>query len=334
MNASQISHTVKNLIEQRLPAFVWGAPGIGKSSIVKQIAKEYSYEFVDLRLSLLDATDLKGIPFFDPKSKKGVWAPPSFLPDDPGSKGILFLDEINSAPPMVQASAYQLILDRRVGEYELPEKWSIVAAGNRENDRGIIYKMPSPLANRFVHLHMSVEFNEWKKWAYESDIDELIISFLSYDNSMLFNFDSQKKQKAFATPRSWEFASTIVRSKIDKKLIFETLSGTVGEDASVEFISFLKVMDRLPDIDAILEGKLESFEDDDHRVLMALCIGITNRLRQRRSAKSIQSVVKFSLSLEPEFSILLIKEMQQHGIRLEGVPSWKSWVKKFAYLLE
>ena len=135
MKASNITKVVQKLIDKKLPVFIWGAPGIGKSSIVKQIAKEQELNFLDLRLSLLDPTDLKGIPFFNAETKEGVWAKPSFLPSIEGSKGILFLDEINTAPPAVQASAYQLILDRKVGEYELPEGWSIVAAGNRENDR-------------------------------------------------------------------------------------------------------------------------------------------------------------------------------------------------------
>ena len=142
MKASNISTVVNKLIDQKLPVFIWGAPGIGKSSIVKQIAKQRELEFIDLRLSLLDPTDLKGIPFFNSETKEGIWAKPSFLPSKQDSKGILFLDEINTAPPAVQASAYQLILDRKVGEYELPEGWSIVAAGNRENDRGVVYKMP------------------------------------------------------------------------------------------------------------------------------------------------------------------------------------------------
>jgi MoxR-like ATPase len=120
MKASHITKVVNKLIAQKLPVFIWGPPGIGKSSIVKQIATSQELEFLDLRLSLLDPTDLKGIPFFNAETKEGVWAKPSFLPSDTGSKGILFLDEINTAPPAVQASAYQLILDRKVGEYELP----------------------------------------------------------------------------------------------------------------------------------------------------------------------------------------------------------------------
>ena len=194
MKASELITTLKSMIEVKLPAFIWGPPGIGKSSIVKEIAQKSGLEFIDLRLSLLDPTDLKGIPFFDANSKKGVWASPSFLPDDKDSKGILFLDEINSAPPAVQASAYQLVLDRRVGEYELPKGWSIIAAGNRENDRGVVYRMPPPLANRFIHLDMEVDISEWKRWAYINSVEDILIAYLSYSPQSLFRFDPNSNQ--------------------------------------------------------------------------------------------------------------------------------------------
>ena len=160
MKASRLNSTLTALIEQKVPAFLWGAPGIGKSSIVKQIAQSNEIDFIDLRLALMDPTDLKGIPFYDKESHTALWAPPAFLPKS--GEGILFLDELNTAAPSVQASAYQLILDRRVGEYVLPDGWAIVAAGNRESDRGVTYRMPSPLANRFVHFEMEVdvEFDE------------------------------------------------------------------------------------------------------------------------------------------------------------------------------
>jgi len=144
MRSKDITETLGALVDQKLPTFLWGAPGIGKSSVVKQVAEAKGIGFIDLRLSLMDPTDLKGIPFYENRAHQAVWAPPSFLPRE--GSGILFLDELNTAAPSVQASAYQLILDRRVGEYELPEGWAIVAAGNRENDRGVVYRMPLPLA--------------------------------------------------------------------------------------------------------------------------------------------------------------------------------------------
>ena len=333
MKASNITKAIDKLIDAQLPVFVWGAPGIGKSSIVKQIAKEKDMEFLDLRLSLLDPTDLKGIPFFNAQTQEGVWAKPSFLPSDPDSRGILFLDEINTAPPAVQASAYQLILDRKVGEYELPKGWSIVAAGNRENDRGVVYKMPPPLANRFVHFEMEVDFDDWKAWAYRTGIESAIIGYLAYDKSMLFTFDPTSNEKAFATPRSWEYVDSIVKSGIESDLILDSISGAVGREAAVGYSSFKKVMKELPDLESILDGSLKEIDEDDPKVLMALAIGLVNAARQNPSDKAIDNILSFSLQLPGEFAIMLVKDMQANGLDVEGSTVWGEWVRKFAYLL-
>jgi len=333
MKASNITKVIDKLIDRQLPVFVWGAPGIGKSSIVKQIAEQKELEFLDLRLSLLDPTDLKGIPFFNAETKEGVWAKPSFLPSDPDSKGILFLDEINTAPPAVQASAYQLILDRKVGEYELPKGWSIIAAGNRENDRGVVYKMPPPLANRFVHFEMEVDFDDWKAWAYGAGIESAIIGYLAYDKSMLFTFDPTSNEKAFATPRSWEYVDSIVKSGIDTELILDSISGAVGREAAVGYSSFKKVMKQLPDLSTVLDGTLTELNEDDPKVLMALAIGLVNALRENPSDDAIENVLDFSLQLPGEFAIMLVKDMQQNSLDVEGSAAWGEWVRKFAYLL-
>jgi MoxR-like ATPase len=203
MKADALTQTLMAMVQQKIPTFLWGAPGVGKSSIVKQIAHEKQIGFIDLRLALMDPTDLKGIPFYDKESHSALWAPPAFLPRE--GEGILFLDELNTASPSVQASAYQLILDRAIGEYTLPDGWAVVAAGNRETDRGVTYKMASPLANRFVHLELEVSVSQWRVWAYKAQIDSRVIAYVSYKNEHLFTFNPQSKQKSFATPRSWEY---------------------------------------------------------------------------------------------------------------------------------
>lgn len=335
MKSSNITKVVEKLIIQKLPVFIWGAPGIGKSSIVKSIAKDKNLDFIDLRLSLLDPTDLKGIPFFDAESNEGVWAKPSFLPKENDTReGILFLDEINTAPPSVQASAYQLILDRKIGDYTLPSGWSIISAGNRENDRGVIYKMPPPLANRFVHFEMEVDFEDWKSWAYKNSIDSSIIAFLSYDKSMLFRFDATSSQKSFATPRSWDFVNTILKSKLEEILLLESISGAIGKEAGVAFISFRKVMKDLPPLEDILNGNLKSIEStDDTKIMMAISIGLVNLLRDNYSMENMENIIDFSLTIPSEYSIMLVRDIQQNNIPIENSSKWGDWVRKFEYLL-
>jgi hypothetical protein len=281
---------------------------------------------------LLDPTDLKGIPFFDKENHEAVWASPNFLPKQSDSKGILFLDEINTAPPSVQASAYQLVLDRKVGDYQLPDGWSIVAAGNNERDRGVVYRMPPPLANRFVHLEMEVSFEDWKVWAYGQGIASSIIAFLHHDPSKLFVFDPTKNEKSFPTPRSWEYVHQILSSGIESQLFLETISGAVGIPSATAFVSFLKVMDRLPNIDRLLEGaKIEV--EHDAQVLFALISGIISNLKNQETKERVDAALRFSLTLPKEFSVMLVKDMQQNKIAVEHSSVWEEWVEAFTYLL-
>jgi MoxR-like ATPase len=310
--------------------FLWGAPGVGKSSIVKAIAEQKEIAFIDLRLALMDPTDLKGIPFYDKESHTALWAPPAFLPRE--GEGILFLDELNSAAPAVQSSAYQLILDRRVGEYILPDGWAIVAAGNRESDRGVTYRMPAPLANRFVHFEMEVSVEDWREWAFGSGIDSRIIAYISYKNEALFNFDATKAQKSFATPRSWEYVDKILKSDLSAETLLDVLCGTVGKEEAVGFLSFVKVANRLPDIALIVAGELREYPQDMD-VLYALSSGIVTHYLQNPSDEKLENILQYSLELKSEFAVLLVQDLQRNGVRMEHIASYALWVKKFAYLL-
>ncbi len=331
MKASELTSTLRALIEEKIPAFVWGAPGIGKSSVVKQIADERGIGFIDLRLSLMDPTDLKGIPFYDEGSHRALWAPPAFLPRE--GSGILFLDELNAAPPSVQASAYQLILDRRVGEYELPADWAIVAAGNREGDRGIVYKMSAPLANRFVHFEMDVHVNDWRHWAFGSGIDERIIAYISYKHEALFGFDPLLNEKSFATPRSWEFVHKILSTSVKDTLLLETIAGAIGRERAVDFLSFLSVAAQLPDLHAILEG--EAVEQvDDIEVLYVLTSGLVSAYMRAPTPETLENILRYSLEMKSEFAVLLVQDLQRCGVDMEHSKTFTTWVHQFAYLLE
>ena len=195
MKASRLTTVLENLLDQPWAAFIWGAPGIGKSSIVRQIAERRRMPLIDIRASLLDPTDLRGIPMI--QDGTAVWCPPSFLPKKSDKPGILFLDEINAAPPLVQAALYQLILDRRVGEYELPEGWRIIAAGNRREDKAVTFRLSSALANRFIHLNLEVDPDDWHAWATNRGIIPEVTAFLKYRPQLLqaASEDEQKSDK-------------------------------------------------------------------------------------------------------------------------------------------
>ncbi|MCK4737441.1 MAG: MoxR family ATPase [Sulfurimonas sp.] len=330
MRATDLIDTITSLVEQKVPTFLWGAPGIGKSSIVRQIADDKGVGFIDLRLALMDPTDLKGIPFYDKESHTALWAPPAFLPKE--GEGILFLDELNAAPPSVQASAYQLILDRKVGEYELPDGWAIVAAGNREGDRGVTYRMPSPLANRFVHFEMEVNVEDWRLWAYSRGLDERVISYISYRSEHLFTFDAKSDVKSFATPRSWEYVNSILLSSLTKELLLDTVSGAIGKDVAVSFLSFCKVMNRLPDIENILACGSGEYSDEVD-VLYALSTGLVSAYLKENSDENLDNLLSYTLGLKSEFAVMIVQDLQRNGVSMEHSEVFKEWVKKFSFLL-
>ena len=206
MKPSKLYGALRALIGERVPLHIWGPCGTGKSQIVRQVASDLGYEFLDVRAVQLDPVDLRGLPRIS--SDQTAWVPPKFLPNS--GKGILFLDELTSAPQMTQAGCYQLVLDRRLGEYRLPDEWVVIAAGNPASERGVHFAMPRPLRNRFVHLDLEPDLEDWSKWAIKAHVRPEIIAFLRFKPELLHAADVTSDANAWPTPRSWEMASCVL----------------------------------------------------------------------------------------------------------------------------
>ncbi|HWE62223.1 MAG TPA: MoxR family ATPase [Chloroflexota bacterium] len=267
MTPGALNQYLDGLIRHQLTvsAMIWGPPGIGKSSIVAQTAAAHDLSCIDLRLSQLAPTDLRGLPV----AEGGVarWYPPEFLPRN--GRGVLFLDELNLAPPAMQGMAQQLILDRRVGSYAVPEGWYIWAAGNRKEDRAAVFDMPAPLANRFLHLQVEPDLESFKLHALAAGIEEQVIAFLSYRPTLLHKFDPQ--QPAWPSPRSWAMASKLHGAGLD-------VAAAVGEAAAVEFHAFILHYGSLPDLARILQGAGSGVPfPDEPSVRYATVVGLTAR---------------------------------------------------------
>jgi hypothetical protein len=315
------------------PVMLWGPPGVGKSQMVAQIAASHAVPVIDIRLSQMEPSDLRGIPFR--ADDRVEWAVPALLPDTirHGAEGILFLDEITSAPPAVSAAAYQLILDRRLGEYKVPDNWAIFAAGNRQGDRGVTYTMPAPLANRFSHFEVETNLDDWVLWAYRNGIDERIIAFLRFRPELLFDFDPAHNPIAFPSPRSWEFAHRGLQKFSDHpQLLQGTLQACVGPAAGVELHAFVNSLDQMPDLDAIVAGEEVTVPEEidlQYAVAAALVGRAIRATGTPDQHQTIGNILDYAGRFpQREMGVMLVSDMHRAiGGAVFEVPQFADWAQ-------
>jgi hypothetical protein len=318
------------------PVMLWGPPGVGKSQMVVQVAARNAVPVIDIRLSQMEPSDLRGIPFRNGECVE--WAVPAMLPDADrhGPEGMLFLDEITSAPPSVSAAAYQLILDRRLGEYQVPDGWAIFAAGNRQGDRGVTYSMPSPLANRFSHFEVETNLDDWVAWAYRNGIDERIIAFLRFRPELLFDFDPAHNPVAFPSPRSWEFAHRgLQKFSGHPEILQGTLQACVGPAAGVELNAFVNSLEQMPDLDAIVAGEEVGAPDeiDLQYAVAAALVGRAIRARETPNAQRIQgNILKYANAFpQREMGVMLVSDLHRAlGEEIFQLPEFADWAQAIA----
>ena len=323
LRPSELAEVLATLVKARQPTLVWGPPGSAKSMIARQVASDHGYNYVDIRALLLDPVDLRGIPWRD-EDGRTRWAPPVFLPPTASTAlWLLNLEELASCVPMVQAALYQLSLERKCGEYELPEGASIIACSNRENDRGVVHRMPTPLANRFVHLEIRVDAKDWCAWAAANGIAPEVLFFIEYEPELLHQFDPQSKEHAFPSPRSWEFASNILkhRNGLDPATERALFRGTVGEAAAVEFTAFLKVCRELPHPRAVLNDPENADIPDNASALMALC----GSLYRMASDVTLDAIVTYATRLRREVGESLVGACVRQEPALQRSPAFIRW---------
>lgn len=362
MHPRQVAEVVRVMTErdpmETCPILIWGPPGIGKSAVIAQIAREKNLEFRDIRLAQRDPTDLRGIPvvatewycrscgknwFSDPtkiengqivapnccetavivKRSSARWLAPSDLPK--AGKGILFADELTSAPPLNQAAMYQLILDRQLGEYHLPDGWYLIGAGNRMEDRAVVYRQSTALMNRFTHINMEASPEDWQIWALRHNIHPDVIAFLQFQANLLApGFNKESSENAFPSPRTWEYVSRWLIAGLAGPALNDILDGTIGKGASLEFVQFLKVKNDLPDPNRILE-KGENVKLPENR--MDLKYAMVSTLAARaKGQKHFENLVQYSRHLPIEFGILLCTLLiSKDEQTLAKCPSFEKW---------
>jgi hypothetical protein len=330
MKPSVVASVLPKLIEARRPVFIWGPAGAGKSSTVHQVCEAIKRRITDTRLSQLDSIDLRGFPVPDMKKKSMEWLPADFLPGPKDPPGVLFLDEMNGAMPAVASACYQLILDRRIGSYVLPDAWSVVAAGNNQGDRGVTHQMPAPLSNRFVHIDFEVDPLDWQIRAQTDNLHPHIRAYLKLKPSSLHIFDSTKNPRCFPTPRSWYFADEIYKGDYTTNEKLELLKGTVGEGAAGEFIGFVRDIKDMPDIDNIMMDPKRAPLPGSQPVMHA----VVTTLSDKTKASNFDRLMGYIERLQPEVQMVYVRSATARDKNIFNCKGYASWaLANQAYLV-
>lgn len=339
------------VIEKGLPVktvpsvMLWGPPGVGKSQAVRQIAKEIEstgkkVAVMDVRLLLFNPIDLRGIPTANEDKTLAIWLKPQIFQMDESDNiiNILFLDEISAAPQSVQAAAYQITLDRVVGEHKLSENCIVIAAGNRTTDKSVAFKMPKALSNRLMHIEVEGSFKSWEKWAVQNGINDKVVGFLSFRQNYLMCFDSSSNDLAFATPRSWEMVSNLL-NYVDGNVenMYQLIAGLVGTGVAVEFRTWSKVYNELPAIEDIFDGKMPSMPKNTD-AMYALTASMTAYAREHKNdIRRIANSIIYANTMPPDFSVLLMKNYMYiekgYKEKLMRVPEFANWLRTKGSLL-
>lgn len=309
MRPSQAFDALRFLRPTLRPTLLWGPPGVGKSSVVRQLAAQAEDQFIDIRGSQMDPVDLRGVPFV----QQGVtlWATPAFFPK--GGEGILFLDEIDKCPAAVQTALLQLCLDRRVGEYQLPDGWWVVAAANRTEDKAGSQRLISPLLNRFVHIDVDVSPSDWLNWASDREVEPTVRGFINFKPDMLHSFDPRSNERAFPTPRSWEFASQIIRGRAPEHLLHDLLAGTVGSGAAAEYMAFRNYYLSLPDLNKWFKDENAYKVPEEPSVAYALATALAEKVKEQPDRLGPATAI--AVKLQPEFSVKAMWEIRRADAR-------------------
>jgi hypothetical protein len=307
---------------RRRTVFLRGPSGIGKSEVVFQTSALLAEHVpnwrgvVDLRLAQMDPTDLRGIPHVDPTTRRTHWARPDFLPAD--GAGILFLDEITSAPPAVQAAAYQLTLTPE--DFGIPPTWMVIAAGNRKSDRGVTYNLAAPLQNRMCDIEVSTTLDDFTNHAITCNIRPEILSFLRDRPDLLHKFEATGDIKPFPSPRAWFAVSANLELDLPIAERVEINKGDIGEEAAMTFETHLRVYETMPRIDDILSG-VDVPLPKELNVRYCVAMGLATRL----DAKNFDNAWKFLKKMPADIQTLTIKLAYKRDKSITQSPAYTAW---------
>ena len=328
ISTKELPSALKKVLKAGLVPFVSGMPGIAKSAIIKQLAIDYSLEFIDVRLSQLDNIDLSGLPTII--NGKVEFIPPKDFPldTDPIPEGkagwLIFLDEFNAAAKSVEAAAYKILLDRKIGQHNLHPTVFMLAAGNRTGDRAIVNRLSTATQSRLVHFNLAMQSDHWLEWAREADIDYRVTSFIEFQPSILNSFKPSHSDNTFPCSRTWTFVSQLISGVEDITMDYlPILAGTVGEGAAAQFKKFTEIFNELPKIDSILRNPTSV----DVPTEPGICYAVGGLVGHHLSVDTADRLMKYIIRLPNDFQILTLRSALAKDKSLVKHKAIKTWIK-------
>jgi hypothetical protein len=322
---TQLRSVLRDCHAAKLNPFIQGQPGVGKSAVVADYAKSINAEFVDARLAYYAPQDVQGFPYLNTNadgSKSMRFSKPAFWPTT--ANPVIALEEFNCASKSVQNVALQLLNERRVGEHVLPDDSFVVLLGNRAEDRVNIEKLSSAVVNRIVNIRVRLDLDSWVRWAQNNGIDPLVTSFLRYRPDLLSTFNGAKWDGVsnFASPRTWEKASKIYETSSDRQIRHALLTGALGDGAASEFLGFIGVYEKLPDLDAVLLNASAADIPTDPSVIYATCAGLAKKVK----SKTMGAFLTYTERMGKEFAVFALKTAVLRDKTLCNTPAFTTWV--------
>lgn len=316
MKPSHLKKAIKQCYKARRPYIVWSPPGSGKSQIQAQVCKELGIDLIDRRTADQDPVDL-GLPKLNGNTHG--FTTPDFLPTT--GNGILFLDEFPQAIPAVKNTWSEIILDRRLRSYTLPDGWSIGAAGNLEGDNCATHKMPKHILNRFIHLYLDIDVDEWIDHALTANFHMDAVFFIKHRPDLVYKFDPQADDKAYPTLRSWEYVSDLIATDPDPDIELDLLSGIIGEGAAAEFYGFRRIKDQLVSPDVILMNPAAADVPTDPAALFALSASLAGQTTDQ----TIDRITEYSNRMPKEFNVFLMASAVTRNPELVNTKAYVLW---------
>jgi len=343
VNISEMKQNIELAFAANQPTMIWGSPGCGKSQGVEQVAKELNMKFIDVRLSQMDAVDLRGIPFRDKETNRTDWAVPNIWPTDDVPTVIMF-DEINHGTQSTLSAAFQAIQERRIGDFHFPPSVRFLAAGNRAKDRTFANQMPSALRNRFSHITVESSEDDFCKYANSSGFAQLVTGFIRFSPVSLDEFTEHnksteeqkrvsavKKNNAFATPRSWEAVSKLINcvttidkngtELVDLNRAKKMVIGTIGESEASKFFGYANFYKDLPDLNKLIKNPMNYDVPTAPEMQYAICAGLANKA----TTGNFANVIKYILRLPAEFQAMAVNDALARDVLLSTTPAFATW---------